>query len=93
LFTPPSLRGSVYLPYLGGGANWGSIAYDPRSHFAIVNATNISGYVRLFPAADFDRLRQARPLIGGWATSEASGGSAATLLGSKRRWGSHGRAT
>ena len=61
LFTPPSLRGSVYLPYLGGGANWGGMAYDPRSHLAIVNATNIAGYVRLFPAADFDRLLQAPP--------------------------------
>jgi quinoprotein glucose dehydrogenase len=34
------------------------MAYDPRSHLAILNAMNIAGYVRLFPSADFERMKR-----------------------------------
>jgi quinoprotein glucose dehydrogenase len=63
-FTPPSLRGSVDLPYAAGGTNWGGMAYDPHAHLAILNSMNIAGYVRLFPAADYERLRQSRSSSG-----------------------------
>ena len=59
LFTPPSLRGSIVLPYFGGGANWGGMAYDPRSHLAILYVMNIPAYVRLFPSADYVALKRA----------------------------------
>jgi quinoprotein glucose dehydrogenase len=60
-FTPPSLQGSVELPWAAGGTNWGGMAYDPRSHLAILNAMNIAGYVRLFPSRDIERLRASIP--------------------------------
>jgi quinoprotein glucose dehydrogenase len=61
-FTPPSMQGSIELPWAAGGTNWGGMAYDPRSHLAILNAMNIAGYVRLFPATDFARMkRQPNP--------------------------------
>ncbi len=60
-FTPPSLRGSVEIPWAAGGTNWGGMGYDPRSHLAILNAMNIAGYVRLFPSRDVERLRQSIP--------------------------------
>jgi quinoprotein glucose dehydrogenase len=69
LFTPPSLRGSLVVPYFGGGSNWGGMAYDPRSHLAILNVMNVPGYVRLFPSADYPALKRAggdevAPMIG-----------------------------
>jgi quinoprotein glucose dehydrogenase len=69
LFTPPSLRGSLVVPYFGGGSNWGGMAFDPRSHLAILNVMNIPGYVRLFPADNYAALKQAGgdevgPMIG-----------------------------
>jgi quinoprotein glucose dehydrogenase len=69
MFTPPSLRGSLVLPYAGGGSNWGGMAYDPRAHIAIVNVMNIAGYVRLFPSGEYARLKRAggdevAPMVG-----------------------------
>jgi quinoprotein glucose dehydrogenase len=60
-FTPPSEQGSVQLPWAAGGSNWGGMGYDPRSHLAILNAMNIAGFVRLFPAQDFARMRRSPP--------------------------------
>src|SRR5262245_47569839 len=31
LFTPPSLRGTIQRPTVGGGANWGGTAFDPET--------------------------------------------------------------
>ena len=70
LFTPPSLRGSVALPYAGGGTNWGGMGYDPQSRLAIVNAMNIMGYARLFPSGEYAERKRAggpdevAPMIG-----------------------------
>jgi quinoprotein glucose dehydrogenase len=58
IFTPPSLRGSLVVPYFGGGSNWGGPGYDPRSHVVILNAMNLPGYARLFPAADYAALKR-----------------------------------
>ncbi|HTY17354.1 MAG TPA: pyrroloquinoline quinone-dependent dehydrogenase [Myxococcota bacterium] len=59
LFTPPSLRGTLELPGIAGGTNWGSAAVDPRSHVAFLNATNLAFSARLIPRADFDREKAA----------------------------------
>ncbi len=70
LFTPPSLRGSLVVPYFGGGSNWGGMAYDPQSHLAILNTMNLAGYARLFPSGDYAALKRAggtdevAPMIG-----------------------------
>jgi quinoprotein glucose dehydrogenase len=71
-FTPPSLEGSVEPPWAAGGMNWGGMAWEPRSRVAILNSMNVAGFVRLFPAAEFDRLRQ-EPLPAGTELARQTG--------------------
>lgn len=40
IFTPPSLQGTVIMPSVGGGANWGSGAADPQMGILYVKAAN-----------------------------------------------------
>ena len=47
LFTPPSEQGTLAYPFVGGGANWGSAAFDPSRNLMVVNMTNMASYVRL----------------------------------------------
>jgi quinoprotein glucose dehydrogenase len=47
LFTPPSLKGSVFFPGPAGGAEWGGGAYDPETHLYYINANESSWIVRL----------------------------------------------
>ncbi len=62
IFTPPSRQGSLVVPYFGGGSNWGGMGYDPNGHVAILNAMNLPGYVRLFPADEYaDRKKAGGP--------------------------------
>jgi quinoprotein glucose dehydrogenase len=49
LFTPPSLKGSVYAPTTGGGANWGGVAIDPATNRLVVNTTNAVELIKLIP--------------------------------------------
>lgn len=37
IYTPPSLRGSLAYPGLGGGINWGSVSVDPGRQRMVVN--------------------------------------------------------
>jgi len=66
LFTPPSLRGTLALPGIAGGVNWGSVGVDPRRHVAFFDATNLAFSVRLIPRADYEREKAA----GGGPSSE-----------------------
>ncbi|WP_298194564.1 pyrroloquinoline quinone-dependent dehydrogenase [Novosphingobium sp.] len=61
LFTPPSIKGSLLHPSFLGGTNWGGLAYDPGSGFAVVNSSNLAASVRLVPRAAFDAKRDVRP--------------------------------
>lgn len=47
LYTPPSLQGTLAYPFTGGGANWGSAAYDPSRNLLVVNMSNVGSFVRL----------------------------------------------
>jgi quinoprotein glucose dehydrogenase len=47
LFTPPSLQGTILYPFTGGGANWGSTAFDPTRNLLVVNMSNIPHLVTL----------------------------------------------
>lgn len=49
LYTPPSLEGTLALPFTGGGANWGSSAYDPARNLLVINMSNMGSYVKLTP--------------------------------------------
>lgn len=48
LFTPPSTQGTLIYPFNGGGANWGSAAYDPRRNLLVINMSNVAHRVQLF---------------------------------------------
>ena len=47
LFTPPSTEGTLIYPMNGGGANWGSTAYDPKRNLLLVNMSNMAHEVTL----------------------------------------------
>lgn len=49
LFTPPTEQGTLFQPFTGGGANWGSTAYDPRRNLLVVNMSNMAQLIRLVP--------------------------------------------
>ena len=57
LFTPPTVRGSVQMPFYGGGNNWGGLAFDPDRRLVFANVMNLVQWVRLIPtdAPDTDR--------------------------------------
>ena len=43
LFTPPSMRGTVTIPGVGGGASWGTAAVDPTKGYSIYRFERRSG--------------------------------------------------
>jgi len=52
LYTPPSEQGTLAYPFTGGGANWGSTAYDPTRNLLVVNMSNIGSFAKLTPKTD-----------------------------------------
>ncbi len=48
LYTPPSLQGTLVYPFTGGGANWGSAAFDPTRNLLIVNVNNAAHVIKLY---------------------------------------------
>src|ERR1019366_138994 len=50
-FTPPSLKGILEYPGLGGGINWGSVSIDPTRHRMIVNIQMAPFTIKLVPRA------------------------------------------
>lgn len=49
LFTPPSEQGTLMVPFTGGGANWGSTAFDASRNLLVVNMNNLGHLIRLVP--------------------------------------------
>ena len=48
LFTPPSEQGTLLYPFTGGGANWGSAAFEPSRNLLIVNMSSLGHAIRLY---------------------------------------------
>jgi quinoprotein glucose dehydrogenase len=46
-YNPPSVEGSVFLPFLNGGAEWGGAAVDPRRGILYVNANALPKVVTM----------------------------------------------
>jgi quinoprotein glucose dehydrogenase len=46
-FIPPSEKGTVFSPSVGGGPNWGGGAYDPQSHIMVVPSNRVPTIVTL----------------------------------------------
>jgi len=55
LFTPPSFEGSLVMPGIGGGTNWGSVSFDPERQVLITNYSNLPFVIRLIPRATYDQ--------------------------------------
>lgn len=53
LFTPPSRRGTIQFPGVGGGVNWGSTGYDPQRHLLVMNTNRVATWVMLIPRDKF----------------------------------------
>ena len=47
LFTPPSYQGTLMLPGMIGGANWGGGAFDPETGMLYVKTSNVSHIARV----------------------------------------------
>ncbi|WP_317929752.1 pyrroloquinoline quinone-dependent dehydrogenase [Halioxenophilus sp. WMMB6] len=41
IYTPPSEKGTIFFPAMGGGPNWGGGAYDPNSHVMVVASNRV----------------------------------------------------
>ncbi len=52
LYTPPTVDGTLAYPFTGGGANWGSAAYDPRRNLVVINMNNVAQSVHMHPNAE-----------------------------------------
>ncbi len=50
-FSPPSLKGTVFSPSVGGGPNWGGGGYDPASGIMVVPSNRVPVIVTLVPIA------------------------------------------
>ncbi len=53
IFTPPSLRGALEYPGLGGGVNWGSVSVDPGHHRMVVSMQVAPFTIKLTPRAQY----------------------------------------
>ena len=47
IYTPPSFEGTLQVPFSGGGANWGSAAFDPARNLLVVNVNNAAHIITL----------------------------------------------
>ena len=70
LYTPPTVEGTLAYPFTGGGANWGSTAYDPARNLLIVNMSNVAQSVHMHPntqareATSIDHQAEFAPMEG-----------------------------
>ncbi|MDR3416842.1 MAG: pyrroloquinoline quinone-dependent dehydrogenase [Nevskia sp.] len=53
IYTPPSLKGTLEFPGLGGGVNWGSASVDPQHHRMVVNLQTAPFTIKLIPRAEY----------------------------------------
>ena len=58
IFTPPSLRGSLFFPGNIGGMAWGGAAYDPEHGLLVVPTNRLAALVRLIPRAEYEGSKQ-----------------------------------
>ncbi len=49
LFTPPSMKGTVSIPGVGGGASWGTAAVDPAKGFLYIVSKDAPTIITITP--------------------------------------------
>ncbi len=50
LFTPPTLQGTLAMPGIIGGGNWGGAAMDPSTGHLYVKSTEVASLLKIAPA-------------------------------------------
>ena len=63
LYTPLSLRGTIFRPAAGGGASWGGGAVDPETGFLYVPSRNVHSVMRFREPGDDDEGATLRYLL------------------------------
>ncbi len=64
VFTPPSLKGTLEYPGLGGGVNWGSVSVDPVRRRMIVNLQAAPFTLKLVRRQDYHGEANGSDLVG-----------------------------
>ncbi|MCB1844748.1 MAG: pyrroloquinoline quinone-dependent dehydrogenase, partial [Halioglobus sp.] len=59
IFTPPSIEGTIEQPGYAGGINWGGLAFEPATQYAVALTMNLPMEVALIPRDDFDAVRDS----------------------------------
>jgi quinoprotein glucose dehydrogenase len=54
IFTPVSLEGTIQFPGAVGGTNWGSVAFEPKRGWVILNMSHLPSVTGLIPREQFD---------------------------------------
>ncbi len=72
IFTPPSLQGTLEYPSMVGGANWGSVAFDPVRRLLVLNQSRLASWVRLIPRAEYDAARRAPDREGSFTAQQGT---------------------
>jgi quinoprotein glucose dehydrogenase len=60
LYTPPTTEGTLFLPFTGGGANWGGSAYDASRNLLVVNMSNLAHLIQLIPS---DKIQEVSEVL------------------------------
>ncbi len=65
IFTPPSEKGTIFSPSVGGGPNWGGGAYDPASGLMVIPSNRVPVVVTMIPAGKIKVDKAAKIEMGG----------------------------
>ena len=55
IYTPPSVQGTVTVPWSGGGANWGGAALEPTRNIMVINTSRVAEVVKVVPIDDVEK--------------------------------------
>jgi len=58
LYTPPTEQGTLFLPFTGGGGNWGGPAFDPARNLLVVNMSNFAHRIQLIPEDNVESVSE-----------------------------------
>lgn len=62
IFTPPSLGGSVQLPGVAGGANWGSASWDASRQLLVLALNRMPNVMTLIPREEVVPIERKSPM-------------------------------
>lgn len=61
IFTPPSLRGTLQVPFPGGGGNWGGAAFDVSRKILVANTNNFAHVITLIEQKKLHNIKNRYP--------------------------------